>query len=136
MMASMTIEELEIKLGLGSTLKEDTNQASNSILGLERTVSKSSSGMIRQFTLVGVAPYGVKVIASTVSQALQSSISRVDTLNNFPKTMANLGIGSNDAKLSIDRLSEGLKGLPTTIDDATVVCATIYEFKQQHHGID
>lgn len=128
----MTIEELEIKLGLGSTLKEDTNQASNSILGLERTVSKSSSGMIRQFTLVGAALYGVKVIASTVSQALQSSISRVDTLNNFPKTMANLGIGSNDAKLSIDRLSEGLKGLPTTIDDAAL---SVQRFTSSNNNI-
>lgn len=59
---------------------------------------------------------GISKIASTISGQLDSAISRVDTLNRFPKMMENLGISGEDAQKSISKLSDKLQGLPTTLD--------------------
>ena len=67
-----------------------------------------------------VAALGIDKIISTAFNVLNNSIdgaiSRLDTLNNFPKVMSNLGIASNDARKSINKMSDKLSGLPTTLD--------------------
>lgn len=60
---------------------------------------------------------GVSTIASTISSNLGDAIKRVDVINNFPKVMSNLGIGAGDAQASITKLSEKLRGLPTSLQD-------------------
>ena len=57
---------------------------------------------------------------NTINQSLDSAISRVDTLNNFPKVMSNLGIGAEDAQDSITKMSDKLAGLPTTLDQGAL----------------
>ena len=47
---------------------------------------------------------------------MDDAIKRVDTMNNFPNVMKNLGIGAEDAQKSINKMSEKLKGLPTSLD--------------------
>ena len=70
-------------------------------------------------TAVGVVlSKALTKIASMISNQLDAAISRVDTLNRFPKMMANLGISANDAEDSITKMSESLQGLPTTLDSA------------------
>lgn len=53
---------------------------------------------------------------SAVAGAVDGAISRVDTMNNFPMIMANLGYSAEDASKSIDTISTGLAGLPTSLD--------------------
>ena len=53
---------------------------------------------------------------STVLGSIDGAIKRVDTMNNFPKIMQNLGYSSDDAKKSIETLSDRLTGLPTSLD--------------------
>lgn len=55
---------------------------------------------------------------NAVSQSLDGAISRVDTLNNFPRVMSNLGIDAKASEKSIRKLSDGITGLPTTLDSA------------------
>lgn len=57
---------------------------------------------------------------SLITSNMNSAIKRLDTLNNFPKVMSNLGIGSDEATKAINKLSEGLKGIPTKLDDASL----------------
>lgn len=57
------------------------------------------------------------IIAGAFAKSLSSAISRVDTLNNFPKVMKNLGYSTEDATRSIEKLSNGIQGLPTRLDD-------------------
>lgn len=59
---------------------------------------------------------GISKIASTISGQLDSAISRVDTLNRFPKIMQNLGISTEESNKAITKMSEKLQGLPTTLD--------------------
>ena len=52
-----------------------------------------------------------------ISNSLDSAISRVDTLEVFPKIMKNLGFEANESKTSLDKLSSRIEGLPTTLDE-------------------
>lgn len=63
---------------------------------------------------VGVAAFAA--VGASIAANLGSAISRVDTLNNFPRQMVNMGYSAQDAQASIKRLSEGIQGLPTTLD--------------------
>lgn len=54
-----------------------------------------------------------------VMGAIDGAVKRVDIMANFPKVMQNLGYSASDAKKSIDKMSESLKGLPTSLSDIT-----------------
>ena len=60
-----------------------------------------------------------KIIGSAmnmINNSIDDAISRLDTLNQFPKVMSNLGIGAEEAQKSIDKMADKLSGLPTTLD--------------------
>lgn len=57
---------------------------------------------------------------SEISSSIDGAVSRVDTLNNFPKVMSNLGIGAEAAEKSINKMSDKLAGLPTTLDQGAM----------------
>lgn len=53
---------------------------------------------------------------SAVVTSLDSAIDRYDTMNRFPLMMQQLGYGADEAETAVQRLSEGIQGLPTTLD--------------------
>lgn len=61
---------------------------------------------------------GVSKVASMVTSTMGSAISRLDTLNNFPKVMSSLGYSAEEADSSVKMISESLDGLPTSLDAA------------------
>ena len=84
---------------------------------LQKSVSQMGTSIKKMVTALGLD----KLISKTMSalnNSLDGAIKRVDTLNNFPKVMSNLGIATEDATASINELSDGLIGLPTTLNDA------------------
>ncbi len=64
---------------------------------------------------------GLVAIASaafhTLKESMDDAISRFDTLNTFPKVLEALGVSAEDAERSMTNLSDGIDGLPTTLDD-------------------
>lgn len=56
-----------------------------------------------------------------VTASMDNAIKRVDTLNNYPKVMKNLGYSTTDAQDSINRMSDAIDGLPTSLDDMASV---------------
>ena len=79
--------------------------------------SASNAGSTIKNIAVGL---GITKLVSTaigqINGSIDGAIERLDTLNNFPKVMSNLGIGSEDAEASIKKMSDKLAGLPTTLD--------------------
>ena len=61
---------------------------------------------------------GVSKVASMVTNTMGSAISRLDTLNNFPKVMTSLGYSAEEADSSVKLISDSLDGLPTSLDAA------------------
>ncbi|MCU5754154.1 tape measure protein [Lactococcus lactis] len=68
-----------------------------------------------------VAAMGLVKIASAAFDVLKSSVgdavSRFDTMQKFPKVMQALGFSAGDSTKSIKKLSDGIEGLPTKLDD-------------------
>lgn len=50
--------------------------------------------------------------------SLDQGISRVDTINAFPRVMQNIGVSSDAASHAMDMLIEAVDGMPTTLDAA------------------
>lgn len=77
---------------------------------------------IKNFSVGAVAFKAVSSAMNLVSQSMDKAIDRFDTLQRFPKVMKSLGHSSKDVAVSTKLLSEGIEGLPTTLD--TVVSTT------------
>lgn len=107
---------------LGDSFEEATKQiklAENQLKKFDdttSTVTKSSNSLLK--TLLGFS--ALQKVFGLVSNQLGSAVSRLDTINNYPKVMSNLGIDTEQAQASIQKLSEGLKGIPTTLDSAVM----------------
>lgn len=85
-------------------------------------VSKKSLGSGIKGTLAFGAAFGAasKVVSTAmgaISSSMSGAVSRVDTMNRFPKMMEAMGFSAQDAKSSIDELSKGIDGLPTALDE-------------------
>ena len=48
--------------------------------------------------------------------ALGGAVSRYDTLNSFPRVLQLMGFDAADSEAAINKLSDGIDGLPTTLD--------------------
>ncbi|CAM3608209.1 tape measure protein [Erysipelothrix urinaevulpis] len=119
----MTIEELQILITANTNdLRKEIARTNNTLGSLERTSNKTSKGVIGGFKFMKTAilALGIGKLIQTITNGMDGAIARVDTMNNFPRTMSNLGIGAEQSQMSIDRLSEKLKGLPTTLNDAAL----------------
>lgn len=77
---------------------------------------------IKNFSVGAVAFKAVSSAMDLVSQSMDKAIDRFDTLQRFPKVMKSLGHSSKDVATSTKLLSEGIEGLPTSLD--TVVATT------------
>lgn len=53
---------------------------------------------------------------TAVVASLDSAIDRYDTMNRFPMMLQQMGYGADDANAAVQRLSDGVQGLPTTLD--------------------
>src|SRR5690625_3732870 len=71
--------------------------------------------------LVGLAYKGIDM----VKQSLDGAIDRYDTLNNFPRVMAQIGFDADMSQDAIDRLSDGIQGLPTRLDEVAATAQSI-----------
>ncbi len=105
--------------GFSSALNSAFSGLSGVSTSAGKTVGSSfSSGFSAKLGAVaGIASTVASAAFNTVASSLDDAISRVDTLNNFPTVMQNLGYSAEEATASINALSDGIDGLPTTLDD-------------------
>lgn len=67
----------------------------------------------------GLASTAFSAVGNVVSSSMSSAISRVDTLNQFPKVMQQMGFSAAESESAISKLSQGIDGLPTSLDSIT-----------------
>ncbi len=116
------IDDIKVKIAAdASGVKKGTSDATKHLQGFAGSAASAFQGISAKAVAVG------NIIAKVISKAFQAiansiddAVKRVDTLNNFPKVMSNLGIGASSAQKSIDYLQEKLLGLPTTLDAAAL----------------
>lgn len=98
---------------------------------LQKSVSNMGTSIKKMVTALGLD----KLISKTMSalnNSLDGAIKRVDTLNNFPRVMSNLGIATEDATKAVNELSDGLIGLPTTLNDGV---SAVQRFTSQNGDV-
>lgn len=119
----MTVEELQIVISAQTkSAKSELNSVKNEVTGLKNHVDKVTGSIGNSFKSIRniVAGLGIaSLIKSTILGNVDAAIKRVDTLSNYSRVMANLGVGSVQANASVQKLSNKLIGLPTTLDDAS-----------------
>lgn len=66
--------------------------------------------------IMGVVSSVTSRALDAISGSIASAVNRVDTIANFPKIMQSVGYSADDARATIQRLSDGIDGLPTSLD--------------------
>lgn len=56
-------------------------------------------------------------VTSTITDQIDDAVYRADTLNRFPRVMEMMGYSAEDAAVSVEKLREGVKGIPTSLAD-------------------
>lgn len=109
----MDLLDLMVKIGVD-------DQASSKVDSL---VSGSTSKMGKLATKAGAVAGVVSSVfekaMDVVSSSIDSAVSRVDTMNNFPRVMEGLGYSADSAAASVQLMSDHLTGLPTRLDAMT-----------------
>lgn len=82
--------------------------------GLQSAAKSSVAGATALGTVVAK---GVSTALNAVTNSMDRAISRVDTLNAFPKIMKNLGFSTEESTSAIEKLSNRIEGLPTGLDE-------------------
>lgn len=125
----------KVSADLARRAGEVASQSGNGFIKLKDHIASSSqkakesaSGFeklkasIKNFSAGAVAFKTVSAGLDLMKSSLDKAIDRFDTLQRFPKVMQSLGHSSKDVAASTKLLSEGIEGLPTTLD--TVVSTT------------
>lgn len=94
------------------------NKGLDQLEGKSNKAGASIKNLVVSLGLVKVAAAAFNVLKNS----LDSAISRFDTMQKFPKVMKALGFSAEDSQRSINKLSGGIDGLPTKLDD--VVAST------------
>lgn len=80
------------------------------------TATMSGAATVISNAFSNVLANGVTKTFGVIKDSIGSAVSRVDTLNNFPKVMSNFGVSASDASKMIKELDAGVQGLPTSLD--------------------
>jgi tape measure domain-containing protein len=117
-------ENILIKVGADiSNFANNMSKVSRGLSGIGSgydTASKKQGSFIRGISQIasGIGVYAaVSKGIGMISNSLDGAISRYDTLNNFPRVLQQIGFSADDSEKAINRLSDGIQGLPTTLDD-------------------
>ena len=57
---------------------------------------------------------------------MDTAIKRFDTLNQFPKVLQALGVSAEDSERAMAKLSDGIDGLPTKLDEIASTAQRMY----------
>src|SRR5699024_1719491 len=92
--------------------------------GLTGAGKKAAAGIAQIATALGVVGLASKAI-DMVKQSLDGAIDRYDTLNNFPRVLQLMGFDAEESEAAINKLSDGIQGLPTTLDSVASTAQNI-----------
>lgn len=67
--------------------------------------------------IAGISSQLTQQISNLVSGAISGGIKRFDIIERFPKVMESIGLSASNAEAAIDKLVDGVTGLPTALSD-------------------
>lgn len=110
----------------GSQAIGETEKVKKSLFGLGPAAEKSNGGfgsIVKSSALFGTVAGAAMAVVTGGINAMKSSlggaVARFDTLNAYPKVMAQMGYSTDDVTKSVGILKKGVDGLPTSLQDLT-----------------
>ena len=103
-----------VKRALGSGYKSAVSVHASAGRNAAKGYASGFSGATG--AIMGVVSSVTSRALDAVSGSIASAVNRVDTIANFPKIMQSVGYSADDARATIQRLSDGIDGLPTSLD--------------------
>lgn len=97
----------------------------NKFKGSNQSATSSVKSIVSALGIYKVAGMAFSAVTNNMGNAVR----RMDTMNNFPKVMKQMGFSADESKQSIDRLSKGVQGLPTALNDVVSTTQRIASFK-------
>lgn len=92
------------------------NKADSSMGGLDKSSQNTNTSILDIAKGVGVFKL-VDSAVGLVRNSLDGAIDRFDTLNKYPVVMQALGYSASDVDKSMAKLSKGIDGLPTSLNE-------------------
>jgi tape measure domain-containing protein len=92
------------------------NSAVKSLGNVDGGSQKATKSIASIAIGMGAVQVASKVFG-VLSNSLDSAISRFDTMQRYPKVMSALGYTAEESTASVNRLSDGIDGLPTKLDE-------------------
>lgn len=99
-----------------SEFEKGFKKAEDSTKGLDKSIVKADISVGTLLKTFG----GMTLITKTfqsMTGAMDSAITRYDTLSGFPSIMEGLGFSTEEADDAMTQLTDGIAGLPTKLDD-------------------
>lgn len=118
--------------GFGKNAGSSFDGANRSMDGLSQKADQARSSILNIAAGIGAMQLVGKAV-DMVKNSVSGAISRFDTLNQYPKVMEQLGYSAKDVSKSMDTLQNGIKGLPTALDD---VVSTTQQFASITGDVD
>lgn len=84
-----------------------------------KSTSLGGKGMIKFGAVAGAATAVVSKALSVITNNVGNAVDRFDTLNKYPVVMKALGYSTQDTNKSMKLLSNGIDGLPTSLNEIT-----------------
>lgn len=115
----------------------DSSKFSAAVGKLGDTAKQSLGTAIKGSFIGNLFANAFSKAAGVISSSLDGAISRVDTLNQFPRVMEQLGYGADSASAAIGKMSDHIQGLPTKLDSiAGSVQRVVPKFKDVGKATD
>lgn len=113
-MESFTVEAIlsAVDKNFTSTMKD----ADNSMGGLNENTKKTNTSILDIAKGIGVFKL-VDSAINMVKSSTEGAIRRFDTLNQYPVVMKALGYSTEEVDRSMNKLTDGIDGLPTSLDE-------------------
>lgn len=103
-----------VKRALGSGYKSAVSVHTNAGRQAARNYASGFGGATG--AIMGIVSSVTSRALDAISGSIASAVNRVDTIANFPKIMQSVGYSADEARATIERLSTGIDGLPTSLD--------------------
>lgn len=103
-----------VKRALGSGYKSAVSVHTNA--GRQAAQNYASGFGGATGAIMGIVSSVTSRALDAISGSIASAVNRVDTIANFPKIMQSVGYSADEARATIERLSTGIVGLPTSLD--------------------
>lgn len=98
------------------TMKEQSDMLGKSLDDMGNKGGSASLGIGKIVTALGLVKLASGAI-DLLKSSLDGAIERYDTMNNFPRIMEQLGFSTDESTAAIDKLSDGVSGLPTPLNE-------------------